>query len=182
MRRLGYSYEYIASFLNVSQRAVQYTCQKQQATPQHANAGRPARLSKEEMDQVEEFVTQSKSTRRMTYLQVAEALWPDGEVGAESVRYALHQRGYRRRIALRKPPISEANRIARLEWAHEYINWTKDQWNQVLWSDETWVTSIKHRRTMVTRRVGEELNSTCTIDRVQRAKGWMFWGCFNGNI
>jgi hypothetical protein len=57
MRRLGYSYEYIANFLKVSQRAVQYTCQKQQATPQHSKAGRPPRPSKEEGDRLGEVVT-----------------------------------------------------------------------------------------------------------------------------
>jgi transposase len=179
MRRLGYSYEYISKFLEISQRAVQYTCQKQQATPQHKNAGRPPRLSKEEADRVEEFVIQSKKNRRMTYLQVAEALWPEGEVGAESVRYALHQRGYRRRIALRKPPISESNRVARLEWAREHVNWTKEQWYTILWSDETWVTGTKHRRTFVTCKKGEELNTDCVIERVSRQSGWMFWACFS---
>ncbi|OAL38310.1 hypothetical protein AYO20_02369 [Fonsecaea nubica] len=182
MRRLGYSYEFIASFLKVSQRAVQYTCQKQRATPQHSNAGRPPRLTKEEADYVEQFVIQSRKTRRMSYLQVAEALWPEGEVSAESIRYALHQRGYRRRIALRKPPLSEANRQARLEWALEHRSWTKEQWNQILWSDETWITGYRHRRTFVTRKAGEELNSDCIVERVPRPRGWMFWGSFNANI
>ena len=74
MRRLGYSYAYIANFLEVSQRAVQYTCQRQKSTPQHSNAGRPPRLTKEEADRVEEFVIRSKETRRMSYLQIAETL------------------------------------------------------------------------------------------------------------
>ena len=63
MRRLGFSYEYIAGFLKVSQRAVQYTCQKQQATPQHSKAGRPPRLSKEEGDRLEEVVTTTECER-----------------------------------------------------------------------------------------------------------------------
>ena len=181
MRKLGYSYEYIADFLKVSQRAVQYTCQKQQSTPQHDNAGRPPRLSKEEADRVEEFVTQSKRARRMTYLQVAEELWPEGEISADSVRYTLRLRGYSRRIAARKPPLSEANRIARLEWAKEHIYWTEEQWQQIVWSDETWVTAGKHRRVLVTRKVDEELLPDCVIERVQRKRGWMFWGCFHYN-
>lgn len=182
MRRLGYTYQYIASFLHISQRAVQYTCQKQQVTPQHGNAGRPPRLNKEEADKVEQFVLQSRETRQMTYLQVAEALWPEGEVSAESIRYTLHQRGYRRRIALRKPPLSEKNRLDRLEWAKEHVLWTEEQWNRVLWSDETWVTAYKHRRTFVTRKIGEELDTNCVIDRVQRPSGWLFWGCFHASI
>jgi transposase len=137
MRRLGYSYEYIASFLKVSQRAVQYTCQKQQATPQHYRTGRPPRLSKEEADRLEEFVTSCQRTRQLSYLQIAEELWPEGEVGADSVKYTLHKRGYRRRVALRKPPLSQKNKEDRFEWAQIHIHWTEEQWNQILWSDET---------------------------------------------
>jgi transposase len=180
MRRLGYSYEYIAKFLDVSQRAVQYTCQCQKSTPQHKNAGRPPRLSKEEGDRVEQYMLQSKSTRRMTYLQLAEALWPEGEIGAESVRYALKARGYRRRIALRKPLILEANRVVRLEWAREHLHWTEEQWFEILWSDETWVTAGRHRRIHVTMKDGEELNPDCVVERVRRRQGWMFWACFSG--
>jgi transposase len=180
MRRLGYNYETIARELKVTQRAVQYTCEKEAATPQHHKAGRAPRLNKDEVDHVEQFVTSSKKTRQMTYLQIAEALWPEGEVGASSVRYALNKRGYHRRVALRKPPITEANRVVRLQWAHERLNWTPDQWNKVLWSDETWVKAGRHRKTYITRRTGEELNPTCVIDRVQRQSGWMFWGCFAG--
>jgi transposase len=182
LRRQGHTYQYIADFLHVSHGAVQYTCKKRQATPQHKNAGRPPRLSNEEADKVEEFVTRSKATRRMTYLQIAEALWPEGEVGAESVRYALHKRGYRRRFALRKPPISERNRIARLEWAREHIHWTEEQWYQVLWSDETWVTGGRHRRTLITQKPGEELLPDCVVERIPRPSGWMFWACFAGDI
>jgi hypothetical protein len=47
MRRLGYSYREISDFLNLSQRAVQYTCNRQQDTPQHKNAGRKSRKAKE---------------------------------------------------------------------------------------------------------------------------------------
>lgn len=182
MRRLGYSYEYIASFLQVSQRAVQYTCQKKQATPQHSNAGRPPRLSKEEADQVEEFVTSSHRTRRLSYLQIAEELWPEGEVGPESIKHALQKRGYRRRVALRKPPLSEANQQARLAWAHIHKDWTIEQWRQILWSDETWVTAGTHRKIFITRKAGEELDPTCVVARYQRQSGWMFWGCFYSNV
>lgn len=182
MRRLGYTYKNIADFLHVSQRAVQYTVEKQKPTPQHSKAGRPPRLNKEEADRIEQFVTSSQKTRRMTYKQIAEALWPEGEVGHESVKSALHKRGYRRRIALRKPPLSEANKAARLQWALEHENWTVEQWSSILWSDETWVKAGRHRKTFVTRKPGEEFNPTCVLERVQRQSGWMFWGSFHGSV
>ena len=181
LRRLGNSYEYIATTLGVSYGAVQYTCQKQRSTPQHKNAGRPPRLSRTEADKVEQFVTSSRVARRMTYLQVAEALWPEGEVGAESIRYALYQRGYRRRIALKKPPLSDENKRRRLQWAEQHLHWSEEQWYHILWSDETWIKAGRHRRTLVTRKQGEELLPDCIIERVQRQSGWMFWACFAGN-
>ena len=118
----------------------------------------------------------------MTYLQLAEHFWPEGEVGLESVKKALHKRGYRRRVALRKPPLSSKNIATRLEWAQEHLNWTAEQWNQILWSDESWIKPGTHRKVLITRKPGEELDHTCLADRIQRSPGWMFWGCFYSNI
>lgn len=150
MRRLGYTYAYIASFLSISQRAVQYTCNQQQATPQHQRAGRKPKLTKEETDQLIEYVTSCHCTRCLPYLKLAEELYPEGEIRPESIKYALHRRGYRRRVALRKPPLSDRNKAIRLEWAQEHVYWTQEQWNNILWSDETWVKAGKHRKVLVT--------------------------------
>jgi len=56
-----------------------------------------------------------------------------------------------------------------------------EQWYEILWTDETWVTGGRHTRTWVTRRAGEEWDPTCIVEKHQRKKGWMFWGCFHGH-
>jgi hypothetical protein len=38
----------------------------------------------------------------MTYQQLADSLYPNGDIGAEAVKYALKSRGYKRYVALRK--------------------------------------------------------------------------------
>jgi transposase len=129
---VGWKYKDIAAKVGCSVRAVQSTCEKHQRTPQHHKAGRPPKLNKEEVDRLEEFVLQSQKTRRMTYQQLADTFYPEGEVGAEAVKYALKSRGYRRYVALRKPPLSEANRIARLAWANSHVDWTLDQFFGVM--------------------------------------------------
>ena len=98
----------------------------------------------------------------------------------KAVRTALRRSGYRRYAALRKPPIIENNRIKRLQFSRAHINWTKEEWYSILWSDETWVTAGRHRKTYVTRRQDEALDPTYVVERVQRKGGWMFWGCFSG--
>ena len=181
MRRLKHSYATIAKDLGISERAVQYTVEKGVATPQHKNAGRPPKLSRDEVDDLVQFVTSSQANRRLTYLQLAECLYPEGEIGPESIKFALRSRGFRRRAAYRKPFISERNRVLRLAWAQERIYWTKEQWKTILWSDETWVTPHRHRKTFLTMRNDETLTPDCVLPKERRPKGWMFWGCFYGS-
>ena len=40
-------------------------------------------------------------------------------------------------FTVKKPVITEINRIKRLKWAREHKNWTNEQWRQVLWTDES---------------------------------------------
>ena len=51
----------------------------------------------------------------MAYHKVCEVL--NLPIKAHALGRALHEEGYHRRLALRKPPISEANRIKRLAFA-----------------------------------------------------------------
>lgn len=91
---------------------------------------------------------------------------------------SLKKRGYICCKVLRKPPLSSANKQARLAWAFEYLYWKRDQWNRILWTDKTWVTLGFHKRIYVTRKPGEELDETCLCINPPRKRGWMFWAFF----
>jgi len=71
------------------------------------------------------------------------------------------------------------NRLLWLAWAYEHLNWTKKQWQTILWSDETWVNGSRHRRIWVTRRSHEEYDFTCIVPRLPKKSEWMFWECFS---
>lgn len=60
------------------------------------------------------------------------------------------------------------------------MDWTPDQWNSILWTDETWVTGDNHSKTYVTRRSGEELDPTCAVDKIPKKQGWIFWAVSQG--
>jgi hypothetical protein len=74
LRKRGDTYAEIARFLDVTERAVQYTCTTKNATPKHQKAGRPAKLTSEEVDKLVEFVNSSKRTRRLPYQQLKNEL------------------------------------------------------------------------------------------------------------
>ena len=122
----------------------------------------------------------SKKNRRTPYWKIPVILhWDDPEY---AIRYVLKNQGFHRYLARRKPPISEKNRQVRLQWAEEHLYWTKDQWYLIFWKDETWITDGRHTRTWVTRRRGEEFDSTCIVEREVKKKGCMFWGGFSGRL
>ena len=154
-------------------------CVKQAATPVK-QPGRPSQLSDAQVDEIIDFITASKVGRQMAYKTVVKIL----ELGVtdKCLGRALKKRGYTRCVALQKPPISEKNRLLRLEFAEEHRSWGFEEWSNILWTDETWVKGGKHRKTFVTRKAGEELDPTCLIEKIQRKKGWMFWGCIHGAV
>lgn len=177
LKSLDMTYEQIAIKLKVTQFAVQYTCQKQVATPVK-QPGRPSALSDDQVKEILEFITASKHGRQMSYKTVV--LTFELTVTARCLGRALGKRGYTRCVALRKPPLSEKNRRLRLQFAEEHRQWEFEDWSKILWTDESWVNGGRHRKTYVTRRAGEELDDTCIIDNIQRKRGWMIWGFING--
>jgi transposase len=116
LRDAGFTYQQIASQLQITHRQVQYTCQSQQATPKKAR-GQAPKLSEEDVDKVIEFITSSKRARRLPYHKVIQEL--NLPVGTTALARALKKRGYTRCKALRKPPLSSQNKRVRLAWALE---------------------------------------------------------------
>ena len=135
-------------------------------------------LSLEQQEELVRFVCASKTNRRMSHLDLSLNVF-NGQYTAYILKRHLDQLGFHRRIARQKHPISEANRLQRLAWAHEHLNWTLEQWGKILWSDETWVMDGPRQKQYVTRQDNEEWNDDCIVERYQREGGWMFWCCFS---
>ena len=142
--------------------------------------GRPPSFTKEEEQQLINFISASTTNRRMSYIQLSEALF-DKKHGPYAIRSTLWRLGYRRYVALVRPPLSDKNRQRRLQFALEYKDWTLEQWKAVLWSDETWVLRQKSHKTFITRRADEQLDKYCILEKESRPGGWMFWGCISGH-
>ena len=172
LHSIGWSYPQIERFTGHTYNQIANACRSGvRATPKK-KSGRPPLLSQAQVEELVEFVCASSQNRRMSFAQLATTL--DFGVKKDAIRMALQREGFHRRLAMRKPPISEKNRQIRLNWALEHVNWTMQQWYEILWTDETWITGRRHTRTWVTRRPGEEWDPTCIVERHQRKKGWMF--------
>ena len=116
LRDIGWSVRDITRYLNqkdinCTERQVQYA-ETNRPTPQKHRCGDKAFLNTSVRQRIVDFVTSSKRTRRMPLIQVGEEM--KLYVSESIIRRALQKEGYRRRIACKKPSISEKNRQIRL--------------------------------------------------------------------
>jgi transposase len=125
LRSVSFTYEAIAKHLSITIRQAQHACKAEQATPSK-RVGRPSILSEAQVDELIDHIRQDRQTRRMSYSRLAKEVFPQWEVGEYAIRSALRRRGFKRYIALAKPPLSEANKIKRYTWTEEHVNWSKE--------------------------------------------------------
>jgi len=67
-----------------------------------------------------------------------------------------------------------------LEWCKRHQEWTDEQWNKVIWSDESRFTLFQSDgRTRVWRFPKEKYDVNCVVPTVKHGGGGvMVWGCF----
>ena len=111
LRDIGWKYSAIANQLKITIRQVQYACNTR-PTPQKQLCGRKPTLDAESRQLLVSFVCASSENRQTPYWQIP---WKLGwNVSEEVIRRELKKEDFARRIARRKPSISEINRLCRL--------------------------------------------------------------------
>lgn len=87
------------------------------------------------------------------------------------------------RVARQKPMLTSRHMRRRLDFAKKYKHWTKKDWEQVLWTDESPFGIFGEcGKTYVRRRPGEEFNIECVKPTLKHGGGKIqVWGCFTAN-
>jgi transposase len=77
-----------------------------------------------------------------------------------------------------KPLINAQQRLRRIQFCKKYLNWTREQWGTVLFSDEStfqlWCASPRYVR----RPVGKSFDPKFTLPTIKKYEYLMVWGCF----
>ena len=105
----------------------------------------------------------------------------DIAVSSSTVRRRLIEKGLVGRVAAKKPLLRENNRVKRLNFAKKHKHWTKEDWYQVLWTDESKFEQFgTKRRVYVRRRKGERYKNECLLPTVKHGGGSiMVWGAIS---
>lgn len=92
--------------------------------------------------------------------------------------------GYHKRVPRRKFQVKPNNRQKRIEWCRERLHWTYKEWSRVIFSDESFFSTIGfHHRPMVIRNSQEVGHPDCIDERDQSGhQGIPVWEAFCGAL
>lgn len=125
------------------------------------------------------LVRNSKMHPRKTSTDLQRELLATGvSVDSSTVRRRLIEAGRLARTPIRKQLLTPAMKKKRLYWARKYQSWTAQDWNKVVFSDETHFCVHGFRSTFVRRSTGEPIREQHLNQTVKHPQKQMFWGYF----
>lgn len=99
-------------------------------------------------------------------------------ISAQTVRRRLHRTGMRSRATYAGMPLTNARRLARHRWATVHARWRLQDWNNILFTDESrFCLDFHDGRLRTWRRTGERFDDVCVRERDRYGGGSvMVWG------
>ena len=102
------------------------------------------------------------------------------DVSRWCVRNALHESGFYNRVAQKKPFLTDAHKPKRLGFAFAHRKWTSEEWEKVIWIDEsTFEVRKTLRQITVWQKSDECYNLDCSIPTFKSGRtSIIVWGAF----
>jgi len=116
-----------------------------------------------------------KRLRTRTALDIREELNATRKkpVSVTTVQCRLRNNGLKVCVVARKPLLRKQNKVKRLQWAKTHKNWSTNQWEKVLFTDESKFEIFGgKRRQYVRRQVGERMKEQCVVPTAWRCFGY----------
>ncbi|GFX86811.1 transposable element Tc1 transposase [Trichonephila clavipes] len=100
---------------------------------------------------------------------------------ARTVQRELHASNLYGRVGIRKPLVTAHHALQRCQWCRTHRQWTPQQWQQVIWSDESTFTLFQTTgRVYVWRTPKEVCAPECIVLTVKHGGGsLMVWGAIS---
>lgn len=138
-------------------------------------SGRPRKTTKrQDRNVIREMLKNRKVTAKEIINEVGLG------VSQRTVRRRLNEKGYSSFFQRKRPFINKRNRRKRVKWARDHLNWTDDDWDKVLWSDESPYTFRYQGKVRVWGRKNEKNRPCCTKGTLKFGGGKInVWGCFS---
>src|SRR5947209_4399652 len=176
----NYPISHIQKHVNRSRTTIQSFAKRRQERGSHHNepgAGRPPKIDSRDKRRI---AREARKDRRQPLHELRNNVVP--HVSVKTVKRALSEVGMKKWRAKKRPLLREKDAQARLAWALSHQNWTKEDWEGVVWSDECSVEKTNDPRTIwVIRNLYEKWEKDCIapFHKGPDVKV-MVWACFWG--
>jgi len=178
----GKSQSEIATQLKISKSTISDTLARYRSRGTIQNlprTGRP-RCTTSRIDQ--KIVRMAENSDKPCAVDIAKELAKLNIVSVHpnTVKNRLKETGLQGRVLVKKPLLLPRHIKARVEFAKQYQNWTKDDWAKVIWSDETKICLHgSDGRRWTWKRPDEPLQNKHVKQTIKFDKSVMAWGCFS---
>ena len=180
----GKGYKKIAQILSMPVPSVQSIVMKFKKNGVVVNLPRSGRLSLLN-DRTRKYITrQIRANRRLSPEDLRDDLMDNLQLSVcvQTIRNAPHEKQLFGRAARKKPCISKINKSKRLQYARDHLDWTTEDWQRVMFTDESkFNLHQSDGRVYVWRHVGEEFDDECIKTTFKGSVGVMVWGCIGWN-
>ncbi len=176
------SYEDIWRITLYTFRQIQTAC-TQPLTPRK-NTPRRLRIRTPQRQQLKDWIQEHLTDPDFRFLPWSDIRFllpfPFSSYGEAAIFSALRELGWKRKKRPRKIQRTEANKRERVARARELLQqWPNpEDWEDFLFSDETWATNDPMWKQWVTIHEMESLETWALLRR--SPLGWIFWGSFAG--
>ena len=118
------------------------------------------------------------TNRRQTLTDITNQFGLD--VSTWCIRNALHESGLYNRVAQKKPFLTNAHKRKRFEFAFAHRKWTSEEWEKVIWTNEsTFEVGKTSRQIIVWRKSEEHYNLDCLTSTFKSGRtSIMVWDAF----
>lgn len=175
--RNGLSHRRIASLVGVSMGLVSKIRRKLDNPPTKNRGGRPKILSEADERKILRDLRSQKFNNAVELKRFINSSL-NITISAETIRRTLRNAGLRGRAKVKKPLLSAKHMKQRLDFAKNYSQWTAEDWEKVIWSDETKINRLgSDGREWVWRTPGARMQP-CHVKPTLKFGGGsiMIWG------
>ena len=172
----------IADYANITRQAVYSLINKYDQRGHHNDAPRSGRPQKMDSRSLRHLKISLEGDRRQSLSDLTTTInnAATHPVHPRTIRRAIRgPLGMNAHIAAKKPYLKPSHRQARYAWAKEHRGWGADDWEKVVWTDESSVEIGKGSKVVwVWRKPGERYLEKCLTPTFKSGRqSLMIWGC-----
>lgn len=176
----GFTQRKVAQTFSCAQSTVCEIWKKYRATNNVKNRPRSGRPRATTRRQDRKLIEIAKSMRRSSSKQL-NSEWSKYEINvcARTLRNRLNEKGYHFCKAKTKPFMTKKHKKSRLLWCKKHKNWTINDWEKVIFSDESRIClgTGDDDGIFVWRRAEEKFRVDCLRSKTKYQRSLMVWSC-----